>query len=353
MKQQISHTFFHTAITSVTGKTNRPNSWWRYLVMFAAIIGAIFVVGSILTLAIIYIFADDPTQALVDMAQASQSGINMTDMGMPPAASLAMVVAPFACGLATLFILIKPLHLRPVKSIITGMSRVRWSRIAIGFGLWLAVSILLEIVNYQLAPEEYTFSFDGTVFWPSLIAAIVLLPLQTSFEEVALRGYLMQGLGLATKSPTLALILSSTAFGLMHFANPEMESYGASIMLYYIGTGLFLGLITLMDEGLELALGVHFANNLYAASFVTYPSSVFIYPSVYQMNEMDVKGALLGWFIMATAMTLVFAFLFKWKDWGKLFRQIEMPNTQYDTAIDGVGEHADTGTEGADTGTVE
>jgi hypothetical protein len=33
------------------------------------------------------------------------------------------------------------------------------------------------------------------------------------------------------------------------------------MFVYYIGTGLFLG-ITLMDEGMELALGFHAANNL-------------------------------------------------------------------------------------------
>jgi membrane protease YdiL (CAAX protease family) len=309
--------------------------------MFVAILAGIFVIGSILTIVIIYAFATDPQQAFTDMAGASQSGIDMMSMGMAPAASLAMVVAPFACGLAVLCVLVKPLHLRPVKSIITGMARIRWGRILAGFGLWMLITILLECITYQLEPEEYIFSFDSAVFWPSLLAAIVLLPLQTSFEEVALRGYFMQGLGLATKSPLLALLISSTAFGLMHFANPEMESYGASMMFYYIGTGLFLGLITLMDEGLELALGVHFANNLYAASAVTYPSSVFIYPSVYQMKTMDVEGALLGWFIMASSMTLVFTFLFKWKDWGKLFRQINMPYSSNERTSDELGEPAD------------
>ena len=40
-------------------------------------------------------------------------------------------------------------------------------------------------------------------------------------------------------------------------------------MVYYIGTGLFLGIITLMDEGMELALGFHAANNLFTALLVT------------------------------------------------------------------------------------
>src|SRR5690625_6430853 len=40
-------------------------------------------------------------------------------------------------------------------------------------------------------------------------------------------------------------------------------------MVYYIGAGLFLGLITLMDEGMELALGYHAGNNIIAALLVS------------------------------------------------------------------------------------
>ena len=40
-------------------------------------------------------------------------------------------------------------------------------------------------------------------------------------------------------------------------------------MIYYVGTGLFLGIMTLMDEGMELALGFHAANNLFTALLVT------------------------------------------------------------------------------------
>lgn len=325
------HSFFHTAVSSVVGNTHRPNSWWRYLVMFVAVLIGVLAIGSIMTFGIMYGFAEDPEQALLALAKAGTAGIDMSALGMPPSASLAMVVAPFACGLLVIFALTRPLHVRPIKSIITGASSVRWSRIAIGFGLWFGVSLLLEIGNYQLSPENYTFSFDPSIFWPAFIGAALLLPFQTSFEEVALRGYLMQGLGLATKSPFIALLLSSIAFGLLHFANPEVGEYGPMIMIYYIGTGLFLGLITIMDEGLELALGVHFANNLYAATIVSYPSSVFQYPSVYTMGEMNLEGSLLGWFIMAISMTLLFAFIFKWKNWKKIIQPLDDIFTQTKT----------------------
>ena len=71
------------------------------------------------------------------------------------------------------------------------------------------------------------------------------------------------------------LILTSSIFGLLHIANPEVDKIGNIILVYYIGTGFLLGIMTLMDEGLELSLGFHAANNLVGALLVTSDWSVF------------------------------------------------------------------------------
>ena len=68
----------------------------------------------------------------------------------------------------------------------------------------------------------------------------------------------------------------------MHFFNPEVEKIGSIVFVYYIGTGLFLGIITLMDEGLELALGFHTANNLIGALLVTSDWSAFQTHSIFK-----------------------------------------------------------------------
>ena len=83
------------------------------------------------------------------------------------------------------------------------------------------------------------------------------------------RGYLLQGIGIVTKRPLVALLSTSIIFGLLHISNPEVEKIGYTIMIYYIGTGIFLAILTLMDEGMELALGFHAANNLITALIVT------------------------------------------------------------------------------------
>ena len=58
--------------------------------------------------------------------------------------------------------------------------------------------------------------------------------------------------------------------------------------------GFFLGAITLMDEGLELALGWHYANNLTAALFVTADWTALQTDSIYKfVGEPDVVSQIL------------------------------------------------------------
>ncbi|RZK10905.1 MAG: CPBP family intramembrane metalloprotease, partial [Flavobacterium sp.] len=102
-----------------------------------------------------------------------------------------------------------------------------------------------------------------------LVIGILMIPIQTSTEEYIFRGYLIQGFANLSRNKWFPLVMTSLIFGLLHIANPEVGKMGYIIMIYYIGTGFFLGIITLMDEGLELALGFHAANNLIGALLIT------------------------------------------------------------------------------------
>jgi membrane protease YdiL (CAAX protease family) len=79
----------------------------------------------------------------------------------------------------------------------------------------------------------------------------------------------MQGFGNLSKNKWFPLVMTSVIFGVMHIMNPEVTKLGYIVMVFYIGTGFLLGIMTLMDEGMELALGFHAANNLVGALLVT------------------------------------------------------------------------------------
>ncbi len=205
---------------------------------------------------------------------------------------------------------------------------IPWSRIFFSFGLIVITMIVLTGIDYYNNPENYILQFDLIPFLILIAITILLIPLQTSFEEYLFRGYLMQGIGVLAKNKWLPLIITSVLFGSMHFANPEVDKLGNIIMIYYIGTGFFLGIMTLMDEGMELALGFHAGNNIIAALLVTSDWAVFQTNSVLKdISEPAVGFNILGpVFIIYPIFLLIMAWRYKWHNWkGKLFGKVEEP----------------------------
>ena len=159
-----------------------------------------------------------------------------------------------------------------------------------------------------------------------------MLPIQTSTEEFIFRGYLMQGFGILAKNRWVPLIITSAAFGLMHIMNPEVEKMGYFIMVYYIGTGLFLGIITLMDDGMELALGFHAANNIFTALLVTSEWSALQTESVLKDVSKPSAGfeILAPVFIIFPILLFIFSKKYNWTNWkekltGKIKTEVIKP----------------------------
>ena len=147
----------------------------------------------------------------------------------------------------------------------------------------------------------------------------------------------MQGLGLLAKNRWVPLLITSAAFGLMHIMNPEVEKMGYIILVYYIGTGLFLGVITLMDDGMELALGFHAANNIVTALLVTSEWSALQTESVFK----DVSTPSVGFeilvpiFIIFPILLFIFSKKYNWTNWKeKLTGKIKTSQP-----IENIGNH--------------
>ena len=185
-----------------------------------------------------------------------------------------LLLLSFAIGIIGIYFAVR-IHNQKFKDIVTSRPKIDWSRFFYAFSIWAVFQILTIVSGYLASPEDYVLNFDLVPFLILFVIAVVMIPLQTSFEELLFRGYFMQGFGLLAKNKWVPLVVTSVSFGLLHFANPEVDKLGNIVMVYYIGTGLFLGIITLMDEGLELALGFHAANNLIAALMLTSDWSAF------------------------------------------------------------------------------
>lgn len=238
---------------------------------------------------------------------------------------LFLMLLTFAIGLACLFIWIKLVHKQPIKELTTSRKKVDWGRIFFAFILWSLISIAFVFIDIQLAPEDYLFNFNLKPFLILAAISIVLIPIQTSMEEYYLRGYMMQGIGLLAKNRWVPLFFTSILFGLMHILNPEVEKLGYGIMVYYIGTGFFLGILTLMDQGLELPIGFHAANNLTTALLVTADWTAFQTDSIYR----DISEPVLGWDVFVPVLVIypilltVFSKKYGWTNWKeRLFGKV-------------------------------
>lgn len=230
-------------------------------------------------------------------------------LAMPPVLFLSLNLVPFFFVLVGLAIALPLFHQRSPLTLINPERRFALQPFLFSASAWLLVNVLADLILSWLMPGNYVFSFDPAQFLPWMAAAILLLPFQCAAEELFFRGYLTQGVGLAGGF-WLAWLVPSLLFGVLHWANPEVLAYGALLTLpIYIGTGLLLGWVTLRSEGIEMALGLHIANNLYSALLVTFPSSVLPAQALFRIQEYHPVGvlaaflvtvlfylALVGWF---------------------------------------------------------
>lgn len=226
-------------------------------------------------------------------------------------------VAPFTLFLGALFFWVKYIHRQSLLSFTTTRSKIEWKRFFFIFSIMAGFIIITTVADYYTNPTSYILNFDTVPFLILAAIAILFVPLQTSFEEYLFRGYLMQGLGVIFRNRWIPLMVTSILFGLMHMANPEVEKVGEIIMVYYIGTGFFLGIITLMDEGLELALGFHAANNLIGALLVTADWTAFQTNSIF-IDIADPREGftiLLPVFVLYPILIFILAKKYKWSNW--------------------------------------
>lgn len=240
-----------------------------------------------------------------------------TELGINNNFYLFLMVISFVFGLVCLLFSVKFIHKRSIRSLVTSRDKIDWKRYWFAFFLWGIVAVLTTAVGVVLVPENYIWNFKPVPFFTLVAVSFLFLPLQTSFEELLFRGYFMQGIGAWCKNRWFPLLFTSVFFGVLHLANPEVEKLGYVSMVFYIGTGLFFGIITLMDEGTELALGLHAINNITAAFFVTTDWTVFQTDALYiDISEPHLGAEMfLPVLIFYPLMLLVLAKKYKWSNW--------------------------------------
>lgn len=285
------------------------NKFWKYIVGFMLIIAALAVGNVPLILAIF----------VKSMAEGGSFPTAENDLMTVLDANLTLflLLLSFAFGLLGVYFAVRFLHNQTVREVTTGRSTVDWKRIFFSFGLWAVFLVGSTAIMYFQNPDHFVVNFQPVPFAILVGVAVLMMPIQTSAEEYIFRGYLMQGFANLTFNKWFPLLMTSVIFGLMHILNPEVEKMGYVVLVYYIGTGLFLGIITLMDDGLELALGFHAANNLIGALLLTSDWTVFQTPSLLKDISEPTAGFEVIFPVLVIFPLLLFIFSKKygWNGW--------------------------------------
>lgn len=260
------------------------NEWWRYIAGIV-LVSACWVGGEVLIALPVFPQEADATGADLLLFVA--------------------LLLSFAPALGGVWLVVRFLHGRPFLSLITPRERIGWNRLAIGFGVWFAISAGASALEALLHPGRYQPNPQPLTVLPFLLVGTLLIPIQAGAEELFYRGYLLQGMGLLIRQTLLLAALNGLLFALSHAGNPETVASFAKVLLIYLLAGFFWALITLRSGTLELALGAHIANNLFTAVVANYEATAIPSRSFFMVNEIDATYQLVT---LAVGMGLVYAF---------------------------------------------
>jgi membrane protease YdiL (CAAX protease family) len=265
------------------------SSRWRYVTGTFSIFFIWLIVGGITTTILLFIIGIFQGLSLDEIQQAP---INPEILGYIP--YFLVVMFGFWFLYISVWITVRLIHKRPLRSVVTGRRSVNWRRIGIGFSLWLGLILVGTLVEFLIFRDSFTLTFDAKVFIPFAVLAILLTPIQTTAEELFFRGYLIQAGSLINRNWVFLSVWSGVLFALPHILNSEVSANFTVVMLTFFVLGAFLAWISLKDGTIELALGVHAAQNLAALLLVTFTGSSLPSPAIFTTPDFNPVSSLVA-----------------------------------------------------------
>ncbi len=221
---------------------------------------------------------------------------------------LSSFVFPF---LAT-FIVVKKIHKRFPKTVLTAAQKFRWKRFAFALVVTFIAATTLAAIGHYSGSGTLKFTFNANLFFTFAVISLLLIPIQSAAEEIVVRGYFNQGLCHYIGNKWIVFAFTSALFASLHLANPESQSSAdigfsqhALVMGSYFMFGFILSIVVYFEGGLESAIGVHVANNLYVSMFVNYEGSALPTPTVFQAPASDGKTAFISTVLYLSVIALI------------------------------------------------
>lgn len=228
------------------------------------------------------------------------------------------------------FVLIfKAFHKRKLLSLITSRKKFDWMRFWFSFGSWGALMIIMLLSSVFYSPDKFEWNFKPVLFLNFFLVCVILIPFQVFFKTVV-KGYLFQVTTMWVKKTWVSLVIIVFFYSFFMYLTDKtlLKLVGNQILIRYIATAFLIGIIIILDDGLEIVLGMTLVSNLIPTLFVTSKNIAF------QPHSILVKDGGINVFILVYATVfllypLYFYFLKKMYNWDiskeKLFKKIEKP----------------------------
>ncbi len=234
------------------GKTD----WWRY--PLASVLGVVF------WLIIVFVIAFVLAAALMVSGHDALALLTQAEHPDHPLAFYIGVGVEFGFLPVGVALAVAIVHRKSPRDIV---GRWPWRLFWIGAGLWLALAVIANGLDFALAPRGFS---RGPTLTPTVAAvAFVAIAVQTFAEEFVFRGYLTQALLRLVKRPVIAALASGALFGAAHIPNGAPQAAGAFCF------GVVTALIAIRTGGLAFGWGMHLANNYLGAVVVVSAGDVF------------------------------------------------------------------------------
>ena len=204
---------------------------------------------------------------------------------------------------------------RSARTVVTGRPRVSIARILVGAGVYAGLLAVSSLVDALLHPGAYQATFSAERFIPAAIVVLLLIPVQSSAEELLFRGYVIQWTSLATDRPgrsakplvRIAVLscVSGIVFALPHLGNPEAKGAQAYAWLVWFFLGAGWAWASILDGRIELAIGAHIANNIFGILIVGYSASVVPTAGIWTTSVLDFPVMIGTSAVLAVAFVLI------------------------------------------------
>ena len=227
------------------------------------------------------LFASIPMMNSPEMSDLLSEVLSVSPM------AYALMLLTFPGTLVGIYLVQKFIHKRTILSLHTAAKKFRWKRAFQGLVfMWGILAVTCAVLHVTGLSEIAKMEFNPDKFFKFALVSLLLIPLQSATEEIFFRGYLNQAAERILKSKWTAFVVTSLLFMAVHLANPEAREGAANGILPLVMSGYFLFgfiacLMVFVDGGLESAIGVHVANNTFAAVAVNYEGSVLPTPSLF------------------------------------------------------------------------